>query len=386
MVRRGWSQLDVPTGWVQIVRGPRPKSVAWPRANIQPKATGGIREATRRSEAHRGGTTDEASLSPEAVVEVSLSKVAKLETALEVLGDTEGPVYEAMQAELKRAKSAAQLQPASVRLEHCRSFIERAKKRISDLEAEKAILEAELKEAEVRLVRLEAEVAAPPPAGSNKLSAGPILQQMVNKLQQEKDAFAEELHGPVERSRVRQRVSPSHIPQVVPPMPTLIPHDLSNWILDRHSDLQEAMSAGGHQASVGIDISSESRRRETCRIDRRHGTVTQWGFRGVRVGEAANPGPCSRRRRMQRRALQWSWDSDSESEDERNVAPRLEPEDGEQVLPPPISSPPSEGHPSIGSRLVWHPTGIQACCVASVPRSDSRSSRRCASRTLWGFR
>ena len=27
-------------------------------------------------------------------------------------------------------------------------------------------------------------------------------------------------------------------------MPTLIPHDLSNWILARHSDLQEAMSAG----------------------------------------------------------------------------------------------------------------------------------------------
>ena len=36
MVRRGWSQLDVPTRWVQIVRGPRPKSVAWPRANFQP--------------------------------------------------------------------------------------------------------------------------------------------------------------------------------------------------------------------------------------------------------------------------------------------------------------------------------------------------------------
>ena len=36
-------------------------------------------------------------------------------------------------------KVAAQLQPASVRLEQCRSFIERAKKRISDLEAEKAI-------------------------------------------------------------------------------------------------------------------------------------------------------------------------------------------------------------------------------------------------------
>ena len=33
-------------------------------------------------------------------------------------------------------------------------------------------------------------------------------------------------------------------PRLSPPMPTLIPHDLSNWILDRQSDLQEAMSTG----------------------------------------------------------------------------------------------------------------------------------------------
>ena len=79
-----------------------------------------------------------------------------------------------------------------------------------------------------------------------------LLQQMVNKLQEEKDALAEELHGPVERPRVRQRVSPSHVPEVVPPMPTLIPHDLRNWILDRQSDLQEAMSAGDI-TSVGIE-------------------------------------------------------------------------------------------------------------------------------------
>ena len=251
MVRRGWSQLDVPTGWVQIVRGPRPKSVAWPRANIQPTKP---QVASAKPPQRRTGVAPQTRprLSPEAVVEVSLSKVAKLEKALEVLGDTEGPVYEAMQAELKRAKSAAQLQPASVRLEQCRSFIERAKKRISDLEAEKAIQEAELKEAEVRLVRLEAEVAAPLPQATVQLAQEvrtdsaqvQFLQQMVNKLQEEKDALAEELHGPVERPRVRQRVSPSHIPEVVPPMPTLIPHDLSNWILDRHSDLQEAMSAG----------------------------------------------------------------------------------------------------------------------------------------------
>ena len=52
-VRRGWSQLDVPTGWVQIVRCPRPKSVTWPRA------TGGIQgvgtQTSSPSSGSRGG-------------------------------------------------------------------------------------------------------------------------------------------------------------------------------------------------------------------------------------------------------------------------------------------------------------------------------------------
>ena len=43
--------------------------------------------------------------------------------------------------------------------------------------------------------------------------------------------------------------------------------------------------------------------------------VPIWGFRGVRVGEASNPGPASKRRRTQRlRALQRSMDSDSEDD------------------------------------------------------------------------
>ena len=125
MVRRRWSQVDVPTGWVQIVRGFWPKSVTWPRANSQPtKPQVASAKPPRGQRRTSVAPQTKGRLSPEAVVEVSLSKVAQLEKALEVLGDTEGPVHEAMQAELMRAKSAAQLQPASVRLEQCRSFIE----------------------------------------------------------------------------------------------------------------------------------------------------------------------------------------------------------------------------------------------------------------------
>ena len=54
--------------------------------------------------------------------------------------------------------------------------------------------------------------------------------------------MAEELHGPVERPRVRQRVSPSHIPDSCPAHADV---DSSRFEhLDRQSDLQEAVSAG----------------------------------------------------------------------------------------------------------------------------------------------
>ena len=96
----------------------------------------------------------------------------------------------------------------------------------------------------------------PTPEGRSDATQVQFLQQVVNKLQEEKDALAEELHGPCGVAQVRQRVSPSHIPEVVPPMPTLIPHDLRNWILDRHSDLQEAISAG--DVKQVLELTSQS--------------------------------------------------------------------------------------------------------------------------------
>ena len=33
MVRRGWSTVEVPSGWLQVIRGPKPPAVRWPPAN-----------------------------------------------------------------------------------------------------------------------------------------------------------------------------------------------------------------------------------------------------------------------------------------------------------------------------------------------------------------
>ena len=39
MPRRGWQQLDVPSGWVRVLRGPRPKSEQWPNAREKKEVT-----------------------------------------------------------------------------------------------------------------------------------------------------------------------------------------------------------------------------------------------------------------------------------------------------------------------------------------------------------
>ena len=38
---RGWTQMDVPSGWIQVLRGPRPKAERWP--NAKPPMEGGRR-------------------------------------------------------------------------------------------------------------------------------------------------------------------------------------------------------------------------------------------------------------------------------------------------------------------------------------------------------
>ena len=58
----------------------------------------------------------------------------------------------------------------------------------------------------------------------------------------------------MERPRVRQRLSPAHGGDTIPPMPTLVPGGLSEQ--DRHADLQDAMNGGKRQGSR-VDVHDE---------------------------------------------------------------------------------------------------------------------------------
>ena len=81
-------------------------------------------------------------------------------------------------------------------------------------------------------------------------------------------------------------------------MPQLIPAELELWLVDRQSELQEAMNLGEMRHSVGIDVCVVGRCRAHDGYVWTHGPMgsvksrqTRYGLRVCRVGAASHPGP-----------------------------------------------------------------------------------------------
>ena len=81
----------------------------------------------------------------------------KLEKALEAMSDEEGPVVDALRAELKNAQSVAAVPALDVQIEQCQSFIARSQRRLAELDKQRAAEEELLTEARTRLERLRLE-------------------------------------------------------------------------------------------------------------------------------------------------------------------------------------------------------------------------------------
>ena len=101
MVRRGWSQVEVPNGWVQLIRGPRPKSVQWPRATKEGKPKQVIPQRQLR-------TPTASSRSPEEVAKQARKRVGQLQVAMHAL-DLTDPARPALEEALKKARGLATL-------------------------------------------------------------------------------------------------------------------------------------------------------------------------------------------------------------------------------------------------------------------------------------
>ena len=77
--------------------------------------------------------------------------MARFEKAIEAMGDSTGSEVEVFKAALKRAQVASQEAPLAVQVRECESFIERARRRITKLDEERATEVAEAREGRVQV-------------------------------------------------------------------------------------------------------------------------------------------------------------------------------------------------------------------------------------------
>ena len=154
-----------------------------------------------------------ASVPPEIAVEAARKRVEEIEAALGALaavGTIDGPEVHVLKDCPSKAKRSAQERPLVQQISQTELYLERARKRLTAHDETRQALVTDVEEHEVRLERLRtAAIAAesvPLPRSSSEQVQN--LQQMVNQLQEERDALEREFQGaPVERPKVRQRLS-----------------------------------------------------------------------------------------------------------------------------------------------------------------------------------
>ena len=240
--RKGWSSIEVPGGWLQVVRGPRPPASKWPQAQRTPSAA--VQKAPPSE--RQGGRWRNRGVDPDTKMAEAHAKVERLQKALDALGNLGGPEVDAIKRSLKKAQEAARERPVGVLVKECKEFIDRSTKRITKLKAE---LDAEtvlLQESRARLSRLEAqEVATPPTLVDTGRGAQVVnLQQMVNQLQAERDALSQELRrsrAPKDKKSWAGDAPPDL--SSIPPVPD--DHQaIEEWMTARNQDLRNALEFG----------------------------------------------------------------------------------------------------------------------------------------------
>ena len=101
MVRKGWTQTDIPSGWVQILRGPG-LLLSNGRSDLRFRARSFF-AGSRQDRRHLLAKTVPR-VNPDSR-EAARLEVTKLEKALEVMGDADGLVVECLKGELEKARN-----------------------------------------------------------------------------------------------------------------------------------------------------------------------------------------------------------------------------------------------------------------------------------------
>ena len=223
MPRRGWTTVDVPEGWLKVIRGQRPPSVKWAKAEKKTERKssaapqnprqppGPSRSPPSKTPMPAQEVGPRVSRDPDQVVSEAQSRVVKLEAAISALGEND-PAVPRLREELQRVRSQAQV--VDQRITWTQEFIARAQKRVEGMrtdlvKAQEAVAKAQetlrheealLRDGEARLVALQEESRRAPQCGpvppvtpvhfATELAT---LRECVQQLLRERDELKAEL-------------------------------------------------------------------------------------------------------------------------------------------------------------------------------------------------
>ena len=247
--RKGWHQVDVPTGWVnregatatvrRVAKSFSAVSSENPRQPAAPPVPRGSQKPTPQEHVRRTPDDNRAA---------ALVKIARIQASIHVLGMEDTEELQILKESLKKAENAAKIPLPQVQIDLTLDYIKRARKRLesADDKIAKAVQalrfaeeekESDMKgiaESEARIKRVREEVEqnflAEPNREMLHLHGGyRSLSSCANRLHSCGWRIGQK---GVEQKRLRE----DYIPMCMA--------DLVQWVADRQKDLQEAMSSG----------------------------------------------------------------------------------------------------------------------------------------------
>ena len=245
MPRRGWRAVEVPEGWLKVIRGPRPASAQWPRAaqNLNRENRG---KKVPKEDLDQGSVPPRPARPARSPDVVSAEDCRGSSTVGERRVRKGGgqPTRETVGFGIKgckievggtnRRKVGFLPAVSGTSPEACVTSAESA---ISEAVAEKDRFVAELAEGEKRMERLREEArAAPPPrdlVGEEFHYDVAQMRQEILELRRFRDRFL--------ASALRGAEGPLVLVSL-PAMPEN-PHQLETWMSDRNADLRSALAS-----------------------------------------------------------------------------------------------------------------------------------------------
>ena len=308
----GSSRMEVlrhSTGWAQIIGGPRPPSVQWPRVGQQSRPP--VQHDPRQPSTNRPTPVQVKSSGlrpfqdPSVKAAAAKERFTKLETALCAMDGMEGPEVDMVRNAHKRALEAVRFTPIDAQVKECESFLARARSHLEESDFQRATIVQNI-EASERLEELRAQqTTTSEPDGFSEVHQ---LRSRVSQLQAQVDSLravpSADCQGPNPKRICRRE--------------DFVPHcdeKMQEWIDGRQNDLQAAILARQLPEVARIFQLLSTAAQEWQQIIQEQSSPMPFavanmvkevirvrcGMVGVRVREVSNPGPWFPSRRRRRR-------------------------------------------------------------------------------------